>query len=358
LADGAFGSGVPRLGTLRRRSVAAERSTRLKVAAGGAELCVGIALLAFAIGVVNGPVSAALVSLVAIGICFHGLDAVCTAVVPGIDTGFWLCVAWLVALAFAATFAGLLPLANYQDPAKAILSPGYAPPNLFSSHPLGTDGLSLDVLARCIYGARVSLLTAALAVVVSIGIGVPIGTLAGYGRGWIDIVTTLLTNTLLSVPALLLLIALATILKAPHSVWDAALKEGLGLALVTTPTTIRLARASALKLASSDFVFASRALGATTTRVVFRELMPSVLLAVTSYAFVLAAVLIVAEGSLSFLGLGLQQPHPTWGNMMAAGGIADLSTHGYVVLVPGVFLFLTVFSLNRVGERARLAWSA
>jgi peptide/nickel transport system permease protein len=78
---------------------------------------------------------------------------------------------------------------------------------------------------------------------------------------------------------------------------------------------------------------------------------------VTSYAFVLGAVLIVAEGSLSFLGLGLQQPHPTWGNMMAAGGINDLSTHAYVVLVPGVFLFLTVFSLNRVGERARLAWS-
>ena len=112
-----------------------------------------------------------------------------------------------------------------------------------------------------------------------------------------------------------------------------------------------------MKLVSEEFVFVSRALGATTTRIALRELTPSVLLSLSSYALVLAAVLIVAEGSLSFLGLGLQPPQPTWGNMMAQAGLTDLSLHPFTVLVPGTFMFLTVFSLNRVGERARSAFA-
>jgi peptide/nickel transport system permease protein len=356
MADGVFGSGLRRAELGRQRVSVALRPARARRARGVVLLVFGALLLAFALIVIENALLAVGVSLVALGIAFRGLDDVCQSVVPGIDTGFWVCAVWLVLLVLAATFAGLLPLADYQDPAKAIMNPGYAVPNLFSAHPLGTDGLSLDLLARCIYGARVSLLTGGLAVAVSVAVGVPIGTLAGYRRGWVDKVCTVFTDTLLTVPALLLLIALAAALGAPTSVADAVLKEGIGLAIVTIPTTVRLARASTLKLASSDFVFASRALGATTTRVVVQELIPSVLLSVTAYAFVLAAVLIVTEGSLSFLGLGLQPPHPTWGNMMAEGGITDLSLHPYVILIPGVFLFLTVFSLNRVGERAHRAW--
>jgi peptide/nickel transport system permease protein len=275
-----------------------------------------------------------------------------------VDLTFWFSVCWLVGLSACAILADLLPLGNAADTTQTIGVAGYARPDLFSANPLGTNGFGLDLLARSIYGARVSLLTVGCTVLVSLLVGGVIGMIAGYFRGWVDVVIGIFADAALVIPALVLLIAFAAVLGPPRTVPEAVLKSGIALAVVGIPTMIRLARANTMVFAQREFVTASRAMGATHTRILLRELLPNVALPLVSYAFIVSAVLIVAEGSLAFLGLGLQQPAPSWGNMIAEGGLRELRRHPHVPLIPGVFMFLTVFSLNIVGERARTRWDA
>ena len=211
-------------------------------------------------------------------------------------------------------------------------------------------------MARAIYGARVSLLTVALTVAISLLIGATIGMVAGYFRGPVDAIVGIFADAALAIPALVVLIAFAAMLGPPTRVPEAVVKTSAALAIVGIPTMIRLARANTLVVAQREFVHAARTLGARDRRIIVREVLPNVALPLVSYAFVVSAVLIVAEGSLSFLGLGLQQPEPSWGNMIAEGGLRDLRNHPHVALVPGAFMFATVYALNVVGDRARSAW--
>ena len=271
---------------------------------------------------------------------------------PEWDAGFWLSCAWLITLVAAALVADVLPLAEHVDITKSLSEPGKARPDLLSTHPLGTNNFSLDLLARSLYGARVSLLTSCFAVGIGLVVGGSVGLAAGYLRGRFDRIVGVLTDTMLAFPALILLVALAAVLGRPDSVPGAVFKSGVALAIVVLPVMVRLARAHTLALAQRDFVVASKVLGATSRRVMMRELAPNVAVPLLAYTFVLVAVLIVAEGSLAFLGLGLAQPEPTWGSMIAEGGLTTLKDDPHIPLVPGVFMFLTVLSLNRVGERA------
>jgi len=272
----------------------------------------------------------------------------------GFDTTAALCAVWLTALVLAALLADLLPLAEGVDPGLTLREPGNLPPDLFSSHPLGTNNLSLDLLSRSIHGARVSLLTSLMAILVSLVVGGLLGILAGYLRGPFDAVVGVVTNTVLAFPALVFLIAVITTVGRPTSLSDATVKLGLALGVIATPTMARLARATTLSLAQQEFVVSARGMGASRIRVVLRELVPNVAYTLVSLALVIMAVLILAEGSLSFLGLGLQPPSPSWGNMIADGQeTAVLREQPYIPLVPGAFMFLTVFSFNRLGERLR-----
>jgi len=299
------------------------------------------------------------VVVLALGVTGKGLQLIGRALWgPTFDLGLVLSIGWLSALIAAAALADVLPLGNARDTTLTIGVPGYQTPDLFSAHPLGTNGFGLDLLARCIYGARVSLLTVAVTVVVSLVIGGAIGIVAGYFRRWVDIAIGIVAEATLVIPALVLLIAFAAVLGSPTTVFEAVWKNSLALAVVGIPTMIRLARANTMVHAQRGFVLASRALGARHVRVLLREVLPNVALPMLSYAFIVAAVLIVAEGSLAFLGLGLQQPEPSWGNMIAEGGLTELRRHPHVALVPGVFMFLTVFSLNIIGEWARARWDA
>lgn len=273
------------------------------------------------------------------------------------SAGFALSVAWLVALVLAAIFADLLPLANHNDTSATIGVPGYARPDLFSAHPLGTNNFGLDLLARAIYGARVSLLTVTVTVVLSVVIGGAVGLIAGYFRGRIDVVVGIVADAALAIPALVVLIAFAAVLGPPTSVSEAVVKTSAALVIVGVPTMVRLARANTMVVAQREFVEAARSLGARHRRIIVRELLPNVALPMISYVLVICAVLIVAEGSLSFLGLGLQQPEPSWGNMIAEGGLRDLRNHPHVPLVPGAFMFTTVYALNVISDRARVSWS-
>lgn len=314
-------------------------------------LVVGVAALAFAL-VASAIVMGARIPVGIIGLIgiYMGLRRIGLARFGGdFDLTFVMSVVWLTVLILGAILAPLLPLAEYKDTTKTIRSPGYASPDLFSAHPLGTNNFGLDLLARSIYGARSSLTVAIAAVLIGIILGGAIGIIAGYFRGKVDAVIGVLTNSLLAVPALILLIALASVL-TPN-----LRNVSFALAVLAVPSMIRIARANTIAFASREFVLAARAMGATRWRVMVRELAPNVALPLMSLGMVMISVMIVAESSLSFLGLGIKPPNPTWGNMIAEGQGGVFEQYPFIVLVPGVFLFLTVFAFNIVGEKAQKA---
>lgn len=263
------------------------------------------------------------------------------------DFTFWFSATWIALITLSALIAPLLPLKEHKDSALTLMEPTLARPDLLSANILGTNNLGLDIFARLIYGARVSLVVALIAVSIGIVVGGAFGILAGFYRRITDRAVAIFTNALLAVPPLILLIALATVLK-PN-----IMNLSFALSLMALPSMVRIARANTLTFAQREFVLAGRSMGASNLRLMVRELLPNVLLPMLSYAMVLVSVLIVAEASLSFLGLGTPPPAPTWGNMIAEGEGRMFQTNPHLVIVPGLVLFLTVFSFNYVGEKAR-----
>lgn len=267
------------------------------------------------------------------------------------DAVFWLGCAWLVLLVGAAALAPLLPLGNHDDAVASLSTPTFSPPEgIGGEHVLGTNSYGLDLLGRTVYGARTSLVVSLVAVLIGATLGGLVGMVAGFFGGGIDRVTGVLANALLAVPPLILLIALGTVLE------PSTRNLAIALSLLTIPSMVRLARANTITFAQREFVLAARSIGASNVRLLTRELLPNVVLPLLSLAVVMISMLIVAEASLSFLGLGIQPPEPTWGNMIAEGQLGVMEEHPFIVIVPGVCLFLTVFSFNLLGEKAQRRW--
>ena len=288
--------------------------------------------------------------LAGLALIFQGWKRVGTAVWgPGFDGGLILCVGWFLLVVLAAIFADVLPLAEAKDVSQTLRTPSLQRPDLFSDHPLGTDRLGLDILGGVVHGARISLVVGFGAVLIGMVVGGAIGIAAGFYRGKFEAVVNLIVDSTLAFPPLVLLLAVVAVLTASVETLTIA------LAILGVPTYVRLAKANTLVFAQREFVLAARALGDRNRSIMLRELLPNVLLPVVSYGFIVVAVLIVAEASLSFLGLSIQRPQPTWGNMVAAGQ-ADFQRHPHLVAIPGMVLFLTVYSLNRIGEKARTLW--
>jgi len=253
-----------------------------------------------------------------------------------------LAAGWLILIVLLALFASVLPIPAYD---VRIDRPALGP-SLDLARLLGTDALGRSTLSRLIYGARVSLAVGFVSVLIGMVIGGTLGLLAGYLRGVFEKIANILTDSLLAYPPLVLLLALT-------STMGSSLRSlVISLGLLAVPTFTRLARANTMAFAQREFVTASRALGGRRLRIVFREILPNVVFPVASYAFVMAAVLIVAEGSLSFLGLGIPPPSPSWGGMIAAAK-DRLATQPQLVFIPAAAMFLTIFALNVVGDRAR-----
>ncbi|TDC55599.1 dipeptide/oligopeptide/nickel ABC transporter permease/ATP-binding protein [Actinomadura sp. KC345] len=253
--------------------------------------------------------------------------------------GFRLAALWIVLVVAAALLADVLPLPDHDatlsgDP-RAAPSP---------DHPLGTDGLGRDMLSRVVHGARVSLGVGVGAVVLGLLIGGPLGLLAGYRRGLVDRIIMTGNDILLAFPALVL--ALAVVAFAGPSVRNVLIVLGL----LGVPAWVRLVRGVTLSFARREFVTAARALGARGATVMWREIAPNVVLPALSYAFTVMAVIVIAEGSLAFLGLSVRPPTPTWGGMINDGR-STLDTATHIVLVPSAVMFLTVLAFNLVGDR-------
>lgn len=323
------------------------------MASGGAALVVGAALVYVALGVLTSTTAEIRVVVAGAGFVsgYVGFDRVGRARHgPGFEADLWLACAWIALVTVSAALADVLPLAEARDVSKTLRTPALLRPDLFSEHPLGTDRQGLDILGGIVYGARVSLIVSLGAVVIGTIIGGSIGIAAGYYRGKADAVVNLFTDSMLAFPPLILLLGMVAVL-TPN-----VRNVTLALALLGIPSYVRLARANTLVFAQREFVLAAKGVGERNTAIMRRELLPNVLLPVVSYGFIIVAVLIVAEASLSFLGLSIQRPNPTWGNMIAAGQ-ADFDRHPHLVFVPGSILFLTVFAFNRIGDKARNVWN-
>lgn len=222
------------------------------------------------------------------------------------------------------------------------------------AHPLGVDDSGRDVLSRTIYGARVSLIVAFVATALATFVGVVAGLLAGYLRGWVDVVVSRSVDVLLAIPYLLLATGLAASCALGNGCLGGLLKPGLGvvifvIAVTSWPPIARIVRGETLSLREREFVEAARSMGASDRRIIFGEILPNLVAPIIVYASILIPQVILYEAALSFLGVGVQPPTASWGQMLSdATQIFD--TAWWYMLYPGLALLLTVLAFNLVGD--------
>lgn len=310
---------------------------------------------------------------------------------------FWLASGWILLVVFCAVFGPILPLQSTtkSDPCSTLAStmqnygidgtaakllelgqadtpaqaqqmsdsgekpkvqPGDACPNPSldskvrampsSRHWLGTDDAGRDTLARLVAGSQVALLVGVVAIAVGMIIGGTIGLIAGYFRGPTEGILMTLVDIALAYPALVLAIAIVAF--RGQSLFNVC----LAIAIVAIPAFARIARGATLTFSEREFVTAARVMGARHRRIIFRELLPNVMLPVMAFALLAVAVAIVAEGGLAFLGLSVPPPKPSWGSMIQ-DGYTVINESPFVVLVPSVVMFITVLAFNFVGDKFR-----
>nr|WP_052643386.1 ABC transporter permease [Syntrophotalea carbinolica] len=243
----------------------------------------------------------------------------------------------MFALAMLASVVGRDP--GDIDITRQLLAPCW-------QFPLGTDDLGRDVLARILYGARISLLVGFVAVGISTCIGVLIGALAGYYGGWIDSLVMRFVDIMLCFPSFFLILAVVAFLEP--SIWNIMIVIGL----TSWMGVARLVRAEFLSLRERDYVQAAKALGARDGRVIFLHILPNALSPILVSATLGVAGAILVESALSFLGIGVQPPTPSWGNMLIAGK-QTLGTAWWLSVFPGLAILVTVLGYNLLGEGIR-----
>jgi peptide/nickel transport system permease protein len=223
-----------------------------------------------------------------------------------------------------------------------------------AGHLLGGDSTGRDVLSRIIYGARASYMVGFGAVGFGLLIGGTIGLMAGFFRGKFDAIATPAMNVFLAIPQFVLALSLVTVLAAQPGVTGTRriLVVILGLGIVSIPLLGRITRANTLSWSEREFVLAARAMGARNGRIMLREVLPNVMPAMLSIAFLAVGIAIVAEGGLSLFGAGVQLPTPSWGNMIAAERSAMRSAP-HTMIFTSIVLFITVLSLNYLGDVVR-----
>ncbi|MCW3098975.1 MAG: ABC-type dipeptide/oligopeptide/nickel transport system, permease component [Chthonomonadaceae bacterium] len=228
-----------------------------------------------------------------------------------------------------------------------------APPD--SHHVLGTDGLGEDILSRLLYGARVSLGVSLIVVIVEVLVGVTLGLTAGFYGGKTDVALMRLTDVMFAFPDILLAIMLSAIVRSGSQAlppWSSFLVLFFALGIVGWPGLARLVRGQALALREKEYIEAARSIGVKNRHIIFRHLFPNLLSPIIVQVTQDIAGVILAESTLSFLGLGVQPPYPSWGRMIE-DALVYKETHPLLLLAPGLLLALTVMAFNFFGDALR-----
>jgi len=260
---------------------------------------------------------------------------------------FWFAAGWIFLITVSAAFADFL---GFQDPLKTNLRNTFQP-MMSEGHLLGTDPVGRDMLARIVHGAQVSLQIAYTAPVISLVLGLIFGISAGYFRGKVDGTIGIFVDSILAFPNIIAIIAVLFFLG------PTLLNMILVLGFFGMVADLRVERANTILFAEREFVLAARAQGASHLRIMIKEILPNVVIPVLALAVIGMSRVIVIEGILSFLGVGLPPPNPTWGKMISEG-YSELSFAPHVTFIPAAAMFLTILSFNLVGDRLRTLTNA
>lgn len=265
-----------------------------------------------------------------------------------IGWGFWIAVSWVIVITLLAILAPYIHLRDPRGYFVELNGSGRPPYGPSFKHWFGTDKDARDVFSRTLYGARISLIVGFSAISFGFLVGGTLGIIAGYFRGWLDKIISFTFIILLSFPSLVLAIMLTALLN--RSLFTISMILGI---LSIAPVG-RLARASTLQFSDREFILAARQIGASDSRIIFRELLPNVVIPMSALALLGVAVAIVAEGGLAFLGLSVSQGI-TWGSLIQIGSdsATTLENAPWIAFFPILLLFLTVLSLNFAGDRLR-----
>jgi peptide/nickel transport system permease protein len=257
-----------------------------------------------------------------------------------------LAVVGLITFSILILLAIFAPLIAPHDPSELVLEDASLPPSL--EHPFGTDSLGGDVFSRVIYGTRVSLTVALAAMVFTVIIGVAYGAVAGYFGGVVDNIMMRVVDAIQSIPSLFLLLIIASLIVP--SIWTTVFV----LSIVGWTGMSRIVRGEILTLKQRDFVEAARATGELKPSIIFYHILPNAIAPITVIATLDIAGNILSEAGLSFLGLGIQPPTPSWGNMLTqAQELPTLMMYPWVAIFPGLFILIAVLSVNFVGDGLR-----
>ncbi len=247
----------------------------------------------------------------------------------------------------------LLAFLSPYDPVKSDISNRLQPPSL--EHPFGTDALGRDLLTRVLYGGRISLLVGFMVVVITLVIGVPLGAIAGYYGGWVDDMLMRIIDSALALPSLMVLILLSAILReidAPFLQRNNVFTIAFVIGILSWMTIARLVRAIFLTLREMEYATAARALGASNYRIIASEILPNGFGPIIVESTLEIGWAIMEESGLSFLGFGIQPPTPSWGNLLN-DAVEHLVKHPWLAIFPGIFIFLTIISVNYIGDGLR-----
>lgn len=250
----------------------------------------------------------------------------------------------LVVILVIVVMAIAAPALSPADPNTQNLRLRLQPPS--AEHPFGTDAYGRDLLSRTLWGARVSLTVGLLSALLGIGLGMVVGLLAGFAGGRVEAVAMQITDMFLAFPSLLFALMLAAMLGGNLR------NLIIAIGITTAPNVARLVRSSVLSTRDLEFVTAARALGARNRRLILQHVLPNIVSPIIVYGSLLTAGAILTEAGLSFLGVGVQPPTPSWGNMISQGR-THLVTAPWLSVIPGAFILVTVMALNLVGDAMR-----
>ena len=255
-----------------------------------------------------------------------------------VSVGFWLAAAWLAALTFFVLFAPVLGfLADPEGYSRDVLQ------GVGWSHWFGTDELGRDMFARVVWGGRLSLMIAAISVAVGILIGGLMGLLAGFFGGWVDTVLSAVVNIMLALPALILALFIVTVLEQNTR------NVIIAVTILAARAVARIVRAQTLRFRDREFVTAARCMGARTSRLLFREVLPNLVPIIVAFTFLGLGLVIVGEGGLSFIGKSVPAPAITWGGILALAK-GKLSDAPHLTIYPAIVMFCTLMAVNYIGD--------